>query len=57
MMICTICDKRDKEVVLKNCYHTFCKECIDKNLQMRKRACPNCRTKFGAEDVREIFWN
>lgn len=57
MMICTVCQKRDKEVVLKNCYHTFCKECIDKNLQLRQRNCPNCRTKFGAEDVRDIFWN
>lgn len=57
MIICNVCEKHEKKIVLAKCFHTFCKECIDKNIQLRKRMCPNCRTKFGQEDIKDIYWN
>ena len=53
---CVICTLRFKEVVIAKCYHTFCKQCIADNLDQRKRKCPQCQTKFGADDVKPFRW-
>ena len=52
-----MCEKNEKNVCLTKCFHTFCKDCINKSIQLRSRQCANCRTKFGAEDVKDIYWN
>ena len=57
MLVCTVCGVRDKKVVLSKCYHTFCKECIDKTIEVRNRKCPKCMTKIGIDDVKQIWWD
>mmetsp|Transcript_7725 Transcript_7725/g.14620 ORF Transcript_7725/g.14620 Transcript_7725/m.14620 type:complete len:640 (-) Transcript_7725:4446-6365(-) len=56
MVRCGVCSTKIKEVVLTKCYHAFCKDCIDRNLETRKRKCPSCMTKFGQEDVKTFWW-
>ncbi len=34
----------------------FCKECIDKNIALRTRACFVCKTKFTNDDVQKVFF-
>jgi len=52
---CTVCDNRMKNCVLRQCFHVFCRECINTNLQTRKRKCPGCAKAFGESDVHNIF--
>lgn len=46
MIMCSACNKREKQKVLMKCMHVFCEQCINENIRMRQRACPHCRTKF-----------
>jgi len=57
MIMCSVCNNHERQVILTKCYHSFCKKCIDKNLEVRARKCPSCRTKFGADDVKPLFWD
>jgi len=57
MVMCTVCNSDEKAVVIAKCSHMFCKKCIDKNLEVRARKCPSCRTKFGADDVKQVYWD
>lgn len=52
---CKACKIRQKEVILTTCFHTFCGECIDKNIQDRSRKCPVCLMKFSKFSVEKIF--
>ncbi|KAL4195948.1 hypothetical protein AMTRI_Chr04g180860 [Amborella trichopoda] len=49
---CGVCYDRPKEVVITKCYHLFCSQCIQRNLEIRHRKCPGCGTAFGQNDVR-----
>jgi hypothetical protein len=52
---CNICSINYKSVIIAKCYHTFCRDCLNKNLSSRQRICPYCREKFGDSDVK-TFW-
>lgn len=52
---CSLCDVRDKNVVITRCYHTFCRECIESNLASRNRACPGCNKLFNPSEVQTIY--
>ncbi len=52
---CKACKVKQKEVILTTCFHTFCHECIEKNIQDRSRKCPICLTKFNKFEVEKIF--
>ncbi|KAK7320550.1 hypothetical protein VNO77_30120 [Canavalia gladiata] len=54
MIKCTVCTDRPKEVVIVKCYHLFCNQCIQRNLELRHRKCPACGTAFGQSDVRFV---
>ncbi|KAJ7960321.1 E3 ubiquitin protein ligase [Quillaja saponaria] len=54
MIKCTVCSDRPKEVVIVKCYHLFCNQCIQRNLELRHRKCPACGTAFGQSDVRNV---
>ncbi|KAH9601964.1 hypothetical protein KSS87_000337 [Heliosperma pusillum] len=41
-------------VVIGKCFHLFCNECIQRNLEIRHRKCPACGTAFGQNDVRFV---
>ncbi|XP_078155024.1 histone mono-ubiquitination 2 isoform X2 [Carex rostrata] len=51
---CGVCFDRPKEVVITKCFHLFCSQCIQRNLEIRHRKCPGCGTPFGQNDVREV---
>ncbi|GMH00180.1 hypothetical protein Nepgr_002019 [Nepenthes gracilis] len=51
---CGVCFDRPKEVVIVKCYHLFCNQCIQRNLEMRHRKCPGCGNAFGQNDVRFV---
>ncbi|KAK9757637.1 hypothetical protein RND81_01G175900 [Saponaria officinalis] len=51
---CGVCFDRPKEVVIVKCYHLFCNQCIQRNLEIRHRKCPACGTAFGQNDVRFV---
>ncbi|KAJ4839600.1 hypothetical protein Tsubulata_040519 [Turnera subulata] len=51
---CSVCSDRPKEVVIVKCYHLFCNQCIQRNLEIRHRKCPGCGTAFGQSDVRFV---
>lgn len=55
MVICSVCQTRNKNVTIGRCSHTFCSECIQSNLKVRNRKCPICGEKFGHDDVHSIF--
>lgn len=56
MLRCPVCNDRPKGVVIARCYHMFCKECIDINLENRHRKCPGCGAAFSASDVHAVFF-
>ncbi|KAL6506562.1 hypothetical protein OROGR_024743 [Orobanche gracilis] len=51
---CGVCFDRPKEVVIVKCFHLFCNQCIQRNLEIRHRKCPACGTAFGQSDVRLV---
>ncbi|KAI4304847.1 hypothetical protein MLD38_040310 [Melastoma candidum] len=51
---CSVCLDRPKEVVIVKCFHLFCNQCIQRNLEIRHRKCPGCGTAFGQNDVRLV---
>ena len=55
IILCSVCNKRPKTVVISKCWHMFCKECIESRMSSRSRKCPTCSTAFGAADVHEVF--
>ncbi|KAL0482777.1 hypothetical protein AKO1_014227 [Acrasis kona] len=55
MLMCPICHANRKSVVIARCHHSFCRECVDKNLQVRNRKCPGCNNKFQSTDVQTLY--
>jgi len=53
---CGVCNDRQKSVIITRCFHMFCKDCIQKNLNMRQRKCPACGKPFGENDVHPIYF-
>ncbi|KAH3763809.1 E3 ubiquitin-protein ligase BRE1A [Pelomyxa schiedti] len=52
---CTLCNDREKNVVISRCFHVFCSECIESSLHARSRRCPSCQTSYGKGDVHKIW--
>ena len=52
---CSVCESNLKDTVLSTCYHTFCGNCVDKNLKTRHRKCALCNLPFGKGDVRKLY--
>lgn len=42
------------QVVITKCFHLFCSNCIQRNLEIRHRKCPACGAPFGQNDVKEV---
>uniref|UniRef100_A0A7S1IQH4 E3 ubiquitin protein ligase n=1 Tax=Eutreptiella gymnastica TaxID=73025 RepID=A0A7S1IQH4_9EUGL len=51
---CNVCKIRVKNTIIQRCLHVFCAQCLDANLQSRKRKCPVCAMKFAESDVRTL---
>lgn len=56
MLICSVCDIRQKSAIITSCCHIFCRECISENLKSRNRRCPQCKKMFGENDVNSIYF-
>lgn len=52
---CTVCDERERSVIITRCYHLFCRECIETNIAKRNRKCPQCNKNFDKEDVHTFY--
>lgn len=55
MTRCSVCDSRQKDRILTKCWHMFCQQCIQRNLETRHRKCPGCGAAFGAADVKAVY--
>lgn len=55
ILLCSVCNKVPKQVVLSKCWHLFCHDCIKARLGQRSRKCPTCGAAFGQADVHEVF--
>lgn len=47
--------QNDKNVVLLTCFHTFCKECMDKNIKNRTRMCLQCHKKVNKNQIHQFY--
>jgi len=54
-LACSVCNERDKQVILTRCRHMFCRQCVDKNIKNRSRKCPGCGQRFDMKDVGDIW--
>ena len=52
---CKVCKDRDINVLLKNCYHTFCRKCIEQKIRNRDRNCPVCMIGFNKLDIQTLY--
>ena len=54
-MKCSVCSVNDKSVVIGKCWHLFCYDCVDANINSRHRKCPACGVKFDRPDVHTVY--
>ena len=52
---CTLCRTNDKDAIISKCMHAFCRECIQKRLDVRNRKCPACAVQFDFQSVKDLF--
>ena len=52
---CSLCKVNDKDAVINKCMHAFCRECIQKRLDVRNRKCPACSQQFDYQAVKDLF--
>ena len=52
---CSLCMVNDKDAIISNCMHAFCRDCIQKRLDVRNRKCPACALKFEYQSVKDLF--
>ena len=55
MILCGVCEKRNKDTIITKCFHMFCRSCLEENLATRLRKCPTCGLSFGQNDIQEVF--
>lgn len=56
LLQCSVCDRNQKNVIIKKCNHMFCSKCIDKALESRNRQCPSCNIKYQKQDVEQFYF-
>jgi E3 ubiquitin-protein ligase BRE1 len=56
LLLCSLCDERQKNVVITKCYHMFCNVCVETALAGRNRQCPSCTHKYDKGDVKPFFF-
>jgi len=55
LLTCPVCEKKEKDVIIMKCFHTFCDDCIKSSLGHRERKCPICMIKISQADVKKMF--
>uniref|UniRef100_A0A7S3D0F0 E3 ubiquitin protein ligase n=1 Tax=Palpitomonas bilix TaxID=652834 RepID=A0A7S3D0F0_9EUKA len=56
LCVCSICNGRIKNCLITKCYHSFCRQCIEKNIAVRNRKCPICHVPYGDRDVQDFYY-
>ncbi|NXC92340.1 TRI35 protein, partial [Cercotrichas coryphoeus] len=51
-LLCPICYEPFREAVTLPCGHNFCKGCVRRSWENRRRACPLCKESSSLEDLR-----
>eukprot|EP01116_Phalansterium_solitarium_P010985 TRINITY_DN26596_c0_g1_i1.p1 TRINITY_DN26596_c0_g1~~TRINITY_DN26596_c0_g1_i1.p1 ORF type:complete len:884 (-),score=328.98 TRINITY_DN26596_c0_g1_i1:270-2921(-) len=54
---CFVCNDRPKDSVIARCFHMFCRQCLQRNLEIRHRKCPACSEPFGHNDVHTVYFS
>ena len=52
---CSLCLINDKDAIINKCNHAFCRECLQKRLDVRNRKCPACAVQFDYQSVKDLF--
>lgn len=52
---CSVCCEREKNVIIKKCWHMFCKPCVDRVFEARSRKCPGCGCRIAETDVQAVY--
>lgn len=52
---CSLCTINDKDAIINKCNHAFCRECLQKRLDVRNRKCPACAVQFDYQSVKDLF--
>ena len=52
---CSLCLRNDKDAIISKCMHAFCRDCIQKRLDVRNRKCPACALQFDYQSVKDLF--
>lgn len=52
---CSLCMINDKDAIINKCMHAFCRECLQKRLDVRNRKCPACAVQFDYQSVKDLF--
>ena len=52
---CSLCMVNDKDAIINKCFHAFCRDCIQKRLDVRNRKCPACAIQFDYQSVKDLF--
>ena len=53
--ICGLCFEDAEAPVTARCGHVFCRECIQKRLDVRNRKCPGCAVQFDYQAVKDLY--
>ena len=53
---CSVCNDTHKDCLIQKCWHTFCRKCLEANLNKRNRKCPTCKSVYDRSDIRPLFF-
>jgi hypothetical protein len=53
---CPTCKGENERNCILPCFHMFCRECLEKNIESRNRKCPFCRKNFDKKEIKNIPW-
>jgi late competence protein required for DNA uptake (superfamily II DNA/RNA helicase) len=55
-LACATCKGDKLKECFLPCFHMFCRDCLEMNIETRKRRCPLCRLHFDRKDIKNIHW-
>ena len=55
-LACSTCKGEKLKECILPCFHMFCRDCLETNIETRKRRCPFCRLNFDRKDIKNIPW-
>ena len=57
MIRCSVCNARNKSMIISRCFHLLCKECVDVCKKSPKNMkCPTCGERFFKDDIKAVYF-